>query len=103
MEAGSGLADPAGVSFQSVNYPSMYMWHANFAMVLNANDNSATFNADATFYPVAGFTDSSWKSFRSYNYPDRYLRHTNFVLRIDPITSSSSTTDKQDATFQAGY
>jgi hypothetical protein len=98
-----GLADSAGVSFQSVNFPTMYLRHSNFAMVLNTNDNSATFKADATFYPVAGFADSSWTSFRSYNNPDRYLRHSNFVLRIDPITSSSSTTDKQDATFRVGY
>jgi hypothetical protein len=98
-----GLADAAGVSFQSVNVPTMYLRHSNFALVLNTNDNSTTFKADATFYPVAGFADSSWTSFRSYNYPDRYIRHSNFVLRIDPITSSSPTTDKQDGTFRAGY
>ena len=95
-----GLADPAGVSLQSVNFPTMYLRHFNFAVVLNTNDNSATFRADATFYPVAGFADASWTSFRSFNFPDRFLRHSNFVLRIDPITSSSSATDKQDATFR---
>ncbi|GAA2587813.1 hypothetical protein GCM10010435_77660 [Winogradskya consettensis] len=98
-----GLADPAGISFRSVNFPTMYLRHSAYAMVLNANDGSSTFNADATFYRSAGFADSTWTSFRSYNYPDRYLRHSNYVLRIDPITSSSATTDKQDATFQIGY
>jgi hypothetical protein len=98
-----GLADPAGVSFQSVNFPTRYLRHSNFAIVLNTNDNSAIFRADATFYPVAGFADASWTSFRSFNFPDRFLRHSNFVLRIDPITSSSSTLDKQDATFRVVF
>ncbi len=67
------------------------------------NDGTATFTADATFTKVAGLADGAWTSFRSYNFPDRYLRHSGYVLRIDPITSSSSTTDKQDATFRLTY
>jgi hypothetical protein len=98
-----GLADPTGVSFQSVNVPTMFLRHSNFAIVLNTNDGSAVFKADATFFPVAGFADPSWTSFRSSNFPDRFLRHSNFVLRIDPITSSSPTLDKQDATFRVGF
>ncbi|MEV0269258.1 glycoside hydrolase family 43 protein [Hamadaea sp. NPDC050747] len=95
-----GLADSVGVSFRSVNYPDRYLRHSNYALVLNANDNSSVFAADATFYKVAGLADASWTSLRSYNYPDRYVRHSNYVLRIDPI---STTTDKQDATFRIGY
>jgi hypothetical protein len=98
-----GLADSAGVSLRSVNYPDRYLRHSNYQLQLAASDGSSTFKADATFYKVAGFADSSWTSFRSYNYPDRYIRHSNYVLRIDPITSSSATTDKQDATFRIGY
>lgn len=98
-----GLADSSGVSFQSVNFPTMYLRHYNYELKLQANDGSSAFNGDATFYKVSGFADSSWTSFRSYNYPDRYIRHYNYLLRIDPITSSSSTTDKQDATFRVGY
>jgi len=98
-----GLADPTGVSFQSVNFPTMYLRHSNFALVLNTNDNTATFRADATFTRVPGFADPSWTSFRSFNFPDRFIRHANFVLRIDPITASSSTTAKQDATFRVGF
>jgi hypothetical protein len=59
-----------------------------------------TFRADATFYRVAGFAEASWASFRSYNNPTRYLRHSGFLLRIDPISASSSTLDRQDATFR---
>ena len=98
-----GLADPAGVSFQSVNFPNMYLRHSFYELVLNTNDNTTVFKADATFYPVAGFADASWTSFRSYNYPTRYIRHYDYVLRIDPISSSSPTTAKQDATFRVGY
>jgi hypothetical protein len=98
-----GLADAAGVSFQSVNFPNMYLRHANLALGLATNDNSTAFRADATFYRVPGFADSSWSSFRSYNFPDRFIRHSNFLLRIDPITSGSSVTDRQDATFRVGH
>jgi hypothetical protein len=98
-----GLADAAGVSFQSVNFPTMYLRQASFALVLATNDNTAGFRSDATFVKVAGFADPSWTSFRSSAFPDRFIRHSNFVLRIDPITASSSTTDKQDATFRIGF
>ncbi|MEV6304466.1 glycoside hydrolase family 43 protein [Actinoplanes sp. NPDC051861] len=95
-----GLANSSGVSFRSVNYPNRYLRHSNYAIVLANNDGTSTFAADATFTRVAGFADSSWTSFRSHNFPDRYLRHSGYVLRVDPITTSSSTTDKQDATFR---
>jgi hypothetical protein len=97
-----GLADPAGVSFQSVNFPTRYLRHFNYALRTDVNDGTAVFRADATFYRVAGFADATWASFRSYNFRDRYLRHANNLLRIDPITSASSTTDRQDATFRVG-
>jgi hypothetical protein len=46
----------------------------------------------------------AWNRLKSYNFPARYVRHQNTVaLRIDPITASSSTTDKQDATFRVGF
>jgi hypothetical protein len=95
-----GLADAAGVSFQSVNFPNMYLRQSNFALVLATNDNSATFKADATFYKTAGLADSTWTSLRSYSNPTRYIRHSNFVLRLDVITSGSAALDRQDATFK---
>ena len=98
-----GLADAAGVSFQSVNVPMRYLRHSNFSIVSNVNDNTATFRADATFYPVAGFADGGWTSFRSYNFPTRFLRHYGFVLRIDPISASSPALDRQDATFRVVF
>lgn len=95
-----GLADSAGVSFQSVNYPTRYLRHYNYQLQLDVNDGTTKYAQDATFYRTAGLADSSWASFRSYNYPDRYIRHSDYVLRIDTI---STTTDKSDATFYVGY
>jgi hypothetical protein len=95
-----GLADPAGVSFQSVNNPTRYLRHFSFAIRLDVNDNTAIFRADATFYRTGGLADGSWASFRSYNFPDRYLRHANSLLRIDPLNSGSALSARQDATFQ---
>jgi hypothetical protein len=98
-----GLADSAGVSFESVYFPGRFLRHSNYAMVLAANDNTATFRADATFYRTAGLGDSAQSSFRSYNFPDRYLRHSGYTLRIDPLISSSPAVDRQDATFQVVF
>lgn len=95
-----GLADSAGVSFESMNYPGQYLRHYNYEARLDASDGTATFRADATFYRTAGLADSAWSSFRSYNNPTYYLRHYGYVLRIDPLSSSSSATDRQDATFR---
>jgi hypothetical protein len=96
----AGLADPAGVSFESVNSPGRYLRHSDYAIRLGANDGTATFRGDATFLRVAGLADPTWSSFRSFNFPDRYLRHANYVLRIDPLSSSSSASDRQSATFR---
>ena len=95
-----GLADSAGVSFQAVNFPTRYLRHSSNVIRLDVNDNTATFRADATFYRVAGLADSAWSSFRSYNFPTYHIRHSNYQLRIDPISASSSATDRQDATFR---
>ncbi|MCX5402390.1 glycoside hydrolase family 43 protein [Streptomyces sp. NBC_00102] len=94
-----GLADSSGVSFESVNYPGQFLRHSSYSIVLNTNDGSAVFAADATFYPTAGLGDASAVSYRSYNNPTRYIRHSDYRLRIDPLTSSSPVTDRQDATF----
>ncbi|MGA4988673.1 glycoside hydrolase family 43 protein [Nonomuraea bangladeshensis] len=92
-----GLSDSAGVSFESVNYPGRYLRHYDYVIRLDANDGTAAFRSDATFYRVAGLADSAWSSFRSANYPDRYLRHFDYLLRIDPV---STATDREDATFR---
>ncbi|MDT0318977.1 glycoside hydrolase family 43 protein [Streptomyces millisiae] len=93
-----GLAGGSGhVSFQSVNFPGYYLRHRDFDFVLEPDDGSATFRADATFLPVAGLAASSWTSYRSYNFPDRYIRHWDYELRLDQITDA---TGRADATFR---
>ncbi|MGW5640903.1 glycoside hydrolase family 43 protein [Streptomyces sp. NPDC003832] len=95
-----GLADSAGLSFQSVNYPTRYLRHYDYALRLDVNDGTSAYAGDATFYRTAGLADASWSSFRSYNNPTRYIRHYAYALRIDPVSTAA---ERQDATFQVGH
>lgn len=52
-------------------------------------------------YVMAYFTESP--SGRGNNFPDRYIRHSNVELRIDPVSDSSPSELKQDATFFITY
>ncbi|MEV0460054.1 glycoside hydrolase family 43 protein [Catellatospora methionotrophica] len=98
-----GLANSAGVSFESVNYPGNYLRHSGYVVGLAANDGTALFAADATFHRTAGLANSAWTSFRSHNFPDHYLRHSDYLLRIDVLGTGSPAADRADATFQIGY
>jgi hypothetical protein len=92
-----GLADAAGISFESVSFPGYYLRHdTHFRIVLNQNNGSASFKADATFYKISGLKEPSWSSFRSYNIPTRYIRHDGLNLYLHPIETDI---EKQDATF----
>ncbi|MEQ4720562.1 AbfB domain-containing protein [Nonomuraea sp. B19D2] len=42
----------------------------------------------------------NWVRLKSSNLPDRFVRHADFALGIDPLSSSSSAGDRQDATFR---
>jgi hypothetical protein len=95
-----GLADAAGVSFESVNFPGRFLRHSGFTMILAANDNTALFRADATYYRVAGLADAGFSSFRSYNFPTRYLRHVNYQLLLQEIPDATA---RADASFHVGY
>lgn len=92
-----GLADPAGVSFESVNYPGQFLRHRNGEVWRDGYVGETLFRADATFYPRAGLADSSLVSYESFNYPGRYLRHRNSLLYNESI---STALDKSDATFR---
>ena len=54
---------------------------------------------------VTGWSDSTKISLRLTNSTSKFIRHQNGVLKLSDITASSSTLDKQDATFTktAGY
>jgi hypothetical protein len=98
-----GLADPAGLTFESVNLPGHYLRHTGYVLVLAPPDGSATFAADATFHRVPGLADAALASFRSHNVPTHHLRHAGFALRVDPLNAGSPAADRQDATFRIGY
>ncbi|MBN1410441.1 MAG: AbfB domain-containing protein, partial [Spirochaetales bacterium] len=91
-----GLAG-AGVSFESVNFPGTYLRHQNSEIWQHANDGTALFAQDATFYMESGLADGSRYSFQSYNMAGQYIRHANFLLRIDTISDDLA---RQDATFR---
>jgi hypothetical protein len=102
-----GLADPAAVSFRSVNVPGSYLRHlrqVDHALRLVEDDGSTAFAADATFHVTPGLAaGATWSSFRSHSVPDHYIRHADYVLRIDPLAEDSPVRDREDATFQIGY
>lgn len=91
-----GLADPKGISLQSVNFPERYLRHNNYQIYLQPNDNSASFKADATFYQRSGLANGDWASYESYNVPGQYLMHRDFKLYI---AAPSTQQEKADATF----
>lgn len=99
-----GLADPKGISFESVSLPNNYLRQSNSVLGLAASENTADFKSSATFYNEKGFANDGWSSFRSHTFADRYIRIlADSTMRIDPITTASTASDKQDATFQLVY
>ncbi|MCE5186096.1 MAG: AbfB domain-containing protein [Planctomycetaceae bacterium] len=94
-----GLAG-AGVSFESVEHPGHYLRHYAYVLYLNRYDGTDLFKQDATFHVKNdGWAGAGSTSFQSYNYPARYIRHYSYGLRIDEVTSGSSDSLKQDASF----
>ncbi|MDN3272283.1 glycoside hydrolase family 43 protein [Streptomyces sp. MA15] len=98
-----GLANPDGMSFESMNFPGHYLRQVDFAVRLEADDGTAAFAESATFHAEAGLAESSWTSFRSHSLPDRFIRHADFLLRLDQIGPGSDQTTREDATFRITY
>jgi hypothetical protein len=96
-----GLANSSNVSLESINFPGYYLRrNASNQLVLQQFDGTTAFNQDATFIITAGLADSAKISLQSYSQPGYYIRHYSYVLRLDALSSSSSATDKSDATFK---
>lgn len=94
-----GLADPNEISFESVNFPGLYVRHSGFRMRLQLFENNRRYREDATFKPVRGNVPSKRRdlvSFQSFNFPTRFIRQRNSKLWIDEI---STTKDKADSTW----
>jgi peptidoglycan hydrolase-like protein with peptidoglycan-binding domain len=92
-----GLAG-ACVSFESINYPGMYLRHQDFRIKLSPYDGAdAIFLADATFCERTGLGNILWLSFEAYNVPGHYIRHQDSHFYI---ASGAGLPFTSDATFR---
>ncbi|WP_223829338.1 AbfB domain-containing protein [Paenibacillus arenilitoris] len=93
----AGLADPSGVSFESVNFPGRYLRvRSNGEVWFDSNDSTAAFANEATFRRVAGLADARQSSYQTWTDTAKYLRHSNYLLYAQ---SGSGATFEADATF----
>ncbi|KAJ7361063.1 glycoside hydrolase family 54 protein [Mycena albidolilacea] len=90
----AGLANSACVSFESRDTPGSFIRHANFVLLVNANDGSKLFHEDATFCPKVGLNGQG-NSIRAWGYPTRSIRHFN---NLGYIASNSGVHDFDSAT-----
>ena len=94
----AGLADAAGISFESVNFPGRYLRvRTNGEVWLDLNDSTAAFKNEATFRQVAGLADPQRASYQTWTDPAKYLRHANYLLYAQAGTEA---TFQADATFR---
>ncbi|KAH9477669.1 Alpha-L-arabinofuranosidase [Psilocybe cubensis] len=77
----TGLGNSACFSFESRDTPGSFIRHANFALVVNANDGSKLFSEDATFCPQAGLNGQG-NTIKSWSFPTRAFRHFNNNLFV---------------------
>jgi hypothetical protein len=96
-----------GTSLEASNMAGYYVRHRNAEVWMDPN-TGGSFTDDATWNVVGGWWKSgadlptgSTRSFRvtTPGFDTRYLRHYDGLARTDVITTSSSPTDRQDATF----
>ncbi|WP_084134630.1 RICIN domain-containing protein [Paenibacillus harenae] len=93
----AGLADPSGVSFESVNFPGRYLRVRSSGEVwLDPSDSTTAFANEATFRRVAGLADAQKSSYQTWTDSAKYLRHSNYLLYAQ---SGSGSTFNADATF----
>jgi GH43 family beta-xylosidase len=69
-----GLAGSGTVSLESTSHPGYFLRHKNYEVVLERNDGSALFRADASFHRRTGLAGSG-VSFEASNFPSRIIRH----------------------------
>jgi hypothetical protein len=70
----AGLADSAGVSLESKNYPGFFVRHQHGAVYHHENNGSRQFAEDATFIVSSG-RNGRGISLSAFNFPDHFLRH----------------------------
>ncbi|MGW4968167.1 AbfB domain-containing protein, partial [Nonomuraea sp. NPDC004186] len=92
----TGLAAPNGYSLRAAD--GRYLRHSGWRARLGADDGTAVFRADATFYAVPGAASGSVR-LESSNYPGRFLRHRGFELWVDAYDGTTGFRD--DSSFTA--
>lgn len=112
---GSGLEGPALVRLPDGRWRIYFDQYGQKRYFYADSTNLSTFGAKTELAGLSGtarhFTvlredsgDSTAvptgsRSLRSVNYPDRYLRHRDNLAYVEPVSSSSSASARQDATF----
>ena len=88
----------SAVSFQSLQYPGLYIRHSNYNAYIQPI-KSALDQKDASFKIVRGLsTDcADCISFESVNLPGQFLRHQNYRIVLGPIANDLN---KKDASFR---
>jgi hypothetical protein len=67
---------------------------------LSPDDRSDSFAADATWWIRPGLADESLISIESYSVPGSYIGQMFGVMALVPITDTSPTRAREDATFR---
>lgn len=93
-----GLADPAAISIESVNFPGFYVRQSNNAIMLTPDDHTDGFAADATWWVRPGLADETWISLESYARPGSYMSRMLGATALVPLDSMSETA-REDGTF----
>ncbi len=99
-----GLADDAGVSFESVNFPNFFLRHQDFRLKLQQNSGDDLFKHDATFFwrpglsSIGNHSAADQCSFESVNLPGLFIRHRDFHLFVEK-SSVNPGSFNEDATF----
>jgi len=96
----AGLADPEGISFESVEFPGYYLRHRDYVVRLES-DTTDLFNNDATWTLRPGLADPEAVSFESTaGFVGNYLIHdptSPYGLRMGPVATNGAATWKLPA------
>jgi len=86
------------VSFQSLQYPGLYIRHSNYNAYIQPV-KSALDQKDASFKIVQGLSAdcADCISLESVNFPGQFLRHQNYRIVLGPVASDLN---KKDASFR---
>ena len=100
-----GLADPAGISFRSYNYPDHYLRHTEFVFRLDPASTNPTYKNDATFYRKEVSLNNNTIAIRSKNFKNRSITANGLNQQVrleDGMNLMSMTTGIAPGTISLG-